>query len=793
MRRFYRGFMAVIALSSVSAIAQPPMQAVVTDRFAEYSKKIIREKLFLHTDREFYVAGELMWFRVYYTEAVTHQPLSLSKIAYVEVLDDKNRAVLQTMVSLQPGADNGSFYLPASLSTGYYTVRAYTSWMKNFETTGFFTKRITVVNTLKNPQETPPDTATGINAGFFPEGGHLVANTESRVGFRVVNDKGGVNSYKGVVVNGRGDTITSFAPLKAGMGSFSFRPVAGDTYKGIIVLPDGTRLTRSLPAVQENGYSIKVADKPGDRLSVTVYRKRVPGEQNTESVLLAVHAKQALRITEQAFISHNDSAVFLVDKKKAGAGVIYFTLFNSSSQPVCERLFFIRPPADAMLTVSTDKQVYDRRGRIDLSLNVQSAASLNLSASVFRLDSLQEADQFGIIEYMWLLSELPEPVENPRYYFSSDPGAAAAVDHLMLTQGWRTFNWDNLTGKPDTLIRYLPEINGHLVAGRVTDTRTGKPAAGITVHLSVPGPPFGFYTAKSDADGVVLFEVKDFYGHQPLIIQPGMDTDSLYRVTIIQPYAGKAVSVAYPSYRFALNAQKQLLQKSIGMQAQYIYTGDSLRNFLLSAPADTLPFYGRSGIAYRLDDYKRFTTMEEVLREYVSQAGVSVKNGKPVFRLFNPAMHDFYEGRSLVLVNGIPLRNPDQIFNYDPLKIRGLDIVQNRYVAGQSVFNGIASFITYDDFNVAELDPGLVTIDYEGLQLRRQFYSPAYRTKQQLENRIPDFRSTLFWQPDISIHGEGNAGLQFYASDLPGQFIVIVQGMDKQGRLVFASTDFGVK
>jgi hypothetical protein len=68
------------------------------------------------------------------------------------------------------------------------------------------------------------------------------------------------------------------------------------------------------------------------------------------------------------------------------------------------------------------------------------------------------------------------------------------------------------------------------------------------------------------------------------------------------------------------------------MQVQNIYSGDSIRNFKEPLITDSLPFYGLPETEYKLDDYKRFTTMEEVLREYVTQINVGVRNGNPGFK-----------------------------------------------------------------------------------------------------------------------------------------------------------------
>ena len=160
----------VILFENNPVFSQQNNTIPVVNKLRSYSGKTFQEKLFLHTDREFYTAGEVLWFKVYYVDGAFHKPADLSKVAHIEILNEINQPVLQASVSLLPGESSGSFYLPASLSTGNYTVRAYTNWMKNFDTRYFFEKKITIVNTIKISESVPAkDTVVPASVSFFPK------------------------------------------------------------------------------------------------------------------------------------------------------------------------------------------------------------------------------------------------------------------------------------------------------------------------------------------------------------------------------------------------------------------------------------------------------------------------------------------------------------------------------------------------------------------------------------------------------------------------------------------------
>jgi hypothetical protein len=186
--------------------------------------------------------------------------------------------------------------------------------------------------------------------------------------------------------------------------------------------------------------------------------------------------------------------------------------------------------------------------------------------------------------------------------------------------------------------------------------------------------------------------------------------------------------------------------------------------------------------------------MEEVLREYVAGVNVAVRGGTKMIKVFNPFMHNFYSEGPLVMIDGVPLANPHAIFSYDPLKVKKLDLVLNRYVFGNALFSGVVSYSTYNGtFDAFELDPEVVGVDYNGLQLQREFYAPVYETKEQIASRLPDLRTTLLWKPDITIGKEGRISLQFYSSDRSGEYVFVLQGINSNGEPVFSFTTFSVK
>jgi hypothetical protein len=91
------------------------------------------------------------------------------------------------------------------------------------------------------------------------------------------------------------------------------------------------------------------------------------------------------------------------------------------------------------------------------------------------------------------------------------------------------------------------------------------------------------------------------------------------------------------------------------------------------------------------------------------------------------------------------------------------------------------------------LNPQSVSLDYEGLQLQRVFYAPQYSDQKQRESRIPDRRNLLHWLPKVTLSKEGRRQLEFYTSDLTGDYTIVIEGLTKNGFAGSTEQTFTVK
>jgi hypothetical protein len=606
------------------------------------------------------------------------------------------------------------------------------------------------------------------------------------VAFKITDQRGHSVAATGTVADARGATVATFQTLKFGLGSFLLTPAAGASYTATVRLPGGAVATSKLPAVAEQGYALLLTDTSPTQLTLTV---RAQLASAAAPLRLLAHTGQQVTAEASATSSAGQATTFLVDKRQLRPGITHFTIF-SGRQPVAERLYFRRPGPGLAIRGSTTAAAYGPRSQVKMQLSAAQPAALSLA--VYRLDSLSAVAPADISSYLLLAADLKGYIEDAGYYFrDSSATAQQAADNLMLTQGWRRFKWEEVLAGGAPRTPYPPELNGYLLQGRVRQAATGALADGIPAYLSLPGRSFWFGSTVSHDGGLVQFELPHAYGLRKLVLQTNTVRDSTYKVELLSPFTlgGGWAAPGLPPLASRLAAA--LTERHLQLQAQRVFP---VPPRYLPVRTDTLAFYGRADERYRLDDYTRFPSLEDVMREYVP--GVLVRKRKDGFHFMvvDRPHHVNLQENPLTLLDGLPIFNLNQLMAFDPLKIKTLDVMASRYFLGPQVYDGLVSYRTYKgDLGGYPLSAHALLEEYETLQVPREFYAPRYDTEALQRSRLPDLRNLLYWNPLINLIENKPQTLGFFTSDQAGRYLVVTQGLTPDGQLGSTSFSFEVK
>ena len=243
-------FLLLFCFRLAFAYAGNPLSHYAANAY-RFGKEYPQEKVYLQFDNTSYYTGETIWFKAFVVNASTHEKAG-SKVLYVDLLSPDGTVLKQQKLKIENGQADGSFsLLDGSVSqarakrgiisypSGFYEIRAYTSYMLNFseeivfsrvfavyekpkEEGGFYNETPIIKQKKPESWELRPKTEKQrkINCTFYPEGGHLVMGKPCRVAFKVTDETGfGVDATGIIKNNGQ-----SFSTVHDGMGCFTFIP-----------------------------------------------------------------------------------------------------------------------------------------------------------------------------------------------------------------------------------------------------------------------------------------------------------------------------------------------------------------------------------------------------------------------------------------------------------------------------------------------------------------------------------------------------------------------------------------
>ena len=337
----------------------------------------------------------------------------------------------------------------------------------------------------------------------------------------------------------------------------------------------------------------------------------------------------------------------------------------------------------------------------------------------------------------------------------------------------------------------VPDYEGEILRARVsgTDAAGLKSVADKYAVISSPGAGENLYTDLITKDGVVTFFTSNIYGSQELFLEiEDLEEGNVCHLELISPFldlpAGDLAPLRlHPDWASALEL------RGMGMQLEKSFDADTLYS---DVPARThLLFDERECHSYLLDDYTRFQVMEEVLIEFIPEMRVRNVNGKRDIQVWTTNVqgaHSFQSGRSLVLLDGIPVLDHEKIVNYDPLLVKRIDIYTHTFLFGARSFEGVVNFVTYKGtLPSMKFADNVRIVDFQGCSI------PLAYTCEGVGSDYPDYRQTLYWHPMLTLAPGERVEVECKTPAYGGRFEVVAEGLTATCDPVRATAAFEVK
>lgn len=335
-----------LLVSSIAGVkAQVALSAdSISSLLLNHYAKAPQEKMYVHTDRSHYAAGDTMWLRAYCIDAATNQLSDRSKFVYVELLDNSADTLVRRIKIRADTAGVFANALPLSqrLKSGSYTLAAYTQWMRNFDEELFFKKTVKIVNL--DDSVAPVMNSRKINSmslDLMPEGGNLLAGHSQRLAFKAVGDDGLGVDVKVYLVNAAGDVIREGASQHLGMGYIMVNADLGEELWLEAISAEGLSCRTKLPPAHARGVTLSVNQRKG----IILIQPSATSDFDMREAALVIYGAGNMIVKELT-----DDSPIRITASYLKPGVINIALIDRlTHRPLAERLIFVRDrnPAEA--------------------------------------------------------------------------------------------------------------------------------------------------------------------------------------------------------------------------------------------------------------------------------------------------------------------------------------------------------------------------------------------------------------------------------------------------------------
>ena len=338
----------------------------------------------------------------------------------------------------------------------------------------------------------------------------------------------------------------------------------------------------------------------------------------------------------------------------------------------------------------------------------------------------------------------------------------------------------------------LPEYEGEIIHGHISGFSEAMipELVGKFAFISTPSTESDVYASVIGPDGKVAFFTGNIYGNREYICEiEGIDPARNCFIALESPFVNAKVA-APEKLRMSESLRDALLSRSVAMQIERHFTGDTLLD-PLSVHQSGL--FGENEIVYRLDDYTRFTTMEEVLIEFVSEMRARRRSDGSrdiQIRLENDTRGLYSSMPTLMLLDGVPVFDQQKIMDYDPLLVESIHIYPQTYYIGSRSYEGIANFVTYKhNLPGFQFGGNVRVVDFQGVSWPTAYTGEALRGAED----YPDYRQTIYWHPLLTLAPGQTLVIPCKLPDYAGRFKVSLEGLSADGTPLQAEASFSSK
>lgn len=656
-----------------------------------------------------------------------------------------------------------------------------------------------------------PITLNKIDLQFLPEGGSFIQGLQTNIAFKAIDEFGKPVDVKGVVTNNKDEVVASFDSYKFGMGAFPFTPRPGERYLARITSPANIKSKYALPLSAPEGVSMNISKNAG---IITIKCSAT----STTAVRIVGRTKSISYYSENLQLKQGVNDITLRENIFP-AGIAQFTLFTSNKQPLAERVIFLNSNKQLHVTISTNKPHYLPREKVLMTITTKDEhgqpipSNFSLSVVDDKLWTLADDRQDNILSWLLMSSELHGQIEEPSFYFKkSEPKAPLALDLVMLTNGYRYFDFIDQVIKNKEL-RFSPD-EGNIISGLITNEKDQPVTA--TVFLIDNMAKGKALKLQTGADGQFYFS-NLLEGGNYLLIAQSVHRAQQVKIHLQQNGIGHNPLRSTFIRQLRIDDQFDIADKSPASppipEPKKVNLGINFNKTSSLSEVVVIAY----GTVQRRDITGSVTTIANDELKALPPAGMLQALEGKVAGIYitsraNPGETPLIQIRGaralnnghepLIVLDGVPQEKYD-LRNININDIESVTVLKDAAAValyGARAANGVISIWTKAPrieklhFNItrnSQYATQIFNLNGPVFTVARRFYTPQYKST--ITNERHDYRETIYWNPVVQTDRNGKATVEFFNSDATTTFRAIAEGIGYNGQLGRADTTYAAR
>jgi hypothetical protein len=704
----------------------------------------LSEKVTITTNGTFFIPGEELEVSV--KVFLHNQTFHLSKIVYLELVDQDGNPVIQEKVNLINGCGSASLYLPSYLRSGNYSLIYYTKWSTNYNipVNQRLISIINPFNPLPGSLFLEKYRFDSLQITLYPEGGNYYLDSTQKVAFRIHDENGNPAIGNVTVTNTSGLSIYKEQSVKQGL--FQINTISDREFT--ITLSD------TLDRVFFKRIELSSLFPQPVNIFESSEKYQVTSLVNDVTGKVLIYANH-LPIKKVEYSSHNTQKLTF-SKADLPKGLLSFQ-YLEKDQIIYYRHFFNEPDRLDIDVSIADNQLKTRQ---KTSLKLNTALDANVTISIRKKYDIENGGSLVTDYYIGTISD-PHRKSWPKSAFD---------DRLLQEYPKKKNSFFELDRHPD--------YRGELITGHI-----GKSSENPNILLTTKGQSYQIYPISPAPNGSFQVSLKSNTDYQQMYFSNIGNTT----LTMDDQFFSNYDFLTIPKLMVKQSdIEGWLIEKSIEVQLKNLYDTYTQHDIVTKGLFD-----GWDKQIFVLDEYTRFPTLSDPILEYIPILEIRKEGNERTFYIRNMENRTSDQYGVFSSLNGIPC-SPDYILKLDQSIIERIEVVTKQFILGKEVYAGAVNFITFPDVSSSEtLMEQARAFNVQGPLKDSKNPSEKYQHRNNPEFEQPGMEVQLLWEPHLTLKKDQSLSIPFRASAIPGSYEAIVTGFAGD-QYIYESVEFTI-